>query len=183
MGPFAAVVLYRVSRRREQGRDFPWTDAFTKWTGPNGRTIAVLGLILVAVFMVWLWIARIIYESTIGTIGFSTGEEFLRLVFTTREGWTLILLGNGVGFLLAVLVLATNVISFPMALDHEVGPIVAIQTSLRAALANPKAMMLWGLIIVSSMIVGAALLLVGLAVVLPVLGHASWHVYRKVIAH
>ena len=183
MGPFAAVVLYRVSRRREQGRDFPWSDAFTKWTGPNGRTIAVLGLFLVAIFLIWLLIAQAIYNATIGPIGYSTAEEFLRLVFTTPEGWTLILVGNGVGFLLAVLVLATNVISFPMALDLEVGPLVAIKTSMRAAFSNPMAMLLWGLIIVSSMIIGAALLLVGLAVVLPVLGHASWHVYRKVIAH
>ena len=183
MGPFVAVVLYRVSRRREQDRDFPWTDAFTKWSGPNGRTIAILGLFLVAIFVAWLLIAQAIYGATIGAVGFSTAEEFLRLVFTTPEGWTLILVGNGVGFLLAVLVLATNVISFPLALDHEVGPIVAIKTSIRAAIANPQAMLLWGLIIVSSMIVGAALLLVGLAVVLPVLGHASWHVYRKVIAH
>ncbi len=183
LGPFVAVILYRVSRRREQGRDFPWTDAFTKWTGPNGRTIAVLGSFLVAIFIVWLLIANAIYNATIGSIGFTTADEFLRLVFTTPEGWTLILVGNGVGFLLAVLVLATNVISFPMALDLEVGPLVAIKTSMRATFANPKAMLLWGLIIVSSMMIGAALLLVGLAVVLPVLGHASWHVYRKVIVH
>ena len=183
LGPFVAVVLYRVSRRREQGRDFPWSDAFTKITGPNGKTIAILGLFLVAVFIIWLLIAQAIYNATIGSIGFSTAEEFLRLVFTTQEGWTLILLGNGIGFLLAVFVLATNVISFPMALDLEVGPLVAIKTSMRAAFSNPQAMLLWGLIIVSSMMVGAMLLLVGLAVVLPVLGHASWHVYRKVIAH
>ncbi len=183
MGPFAAVILYRISRRREQGRDFPWTDAFTKLTGPNGRTIAVLGLFLVAIFMVWLAAARIIYDSTIGPMGFSSAEEFLRLVFTTSEGWTLIIVGNTVGFLLAVLVLATNVISFPLALDLEVGPLVAVRTSMRAAFANPQAMLLWGFIIVSSMVLGSLLLLVGLAIVLPVLGHASWHVYRKMIAH
>jgi len=183
MGPFAAIILYRISRRREQGRDFPWSDAFTKLTGPNAKTIGVLGLFLLVIFIVWLFIAQMIYNATIGAIGFSSAAEFLRLVFLTPQGWTLIIVGNGVGLLLALVVFATNVVSFPMALDREdISPMVAIRTSIRASLASPKAMLLWGAIIVSSMIAGALVFLVGLAVVLPVLGHASWHVYRKAVA-
>lgn len=181
MGPFAAVILYEVSRRREQGRDFAWTEAFSVFAGPRFKTIGILGLALSAIFLVWLLVAQAIYEATIGAIGFDTLAEFLRLVFLTPEGWTLIVIGNGAGFLLAVVVLAAFVVSFPMALDRDIGPLVAIRTSLRASFASPGAMALWGAIIVCSMIIGGLTLLVGLAVVLPVLGHASWHVYRKAV--
>ncbi len=181
MGPFAAVILYEVSRRREQGRDFAWSEAFTVFTGPRSRTIGILGLALFVIFITWLLIAQAIYDATIGGVGFDTPVEFLRLVFLTPQGWILIVIGNGAGFLLAVAVLAAYVVSFPMALDRDISPLVAIRTSLRASFASPGAMALWGVIIVGSMIIGALTLLVGLAVVLPVLGHTSWHVYRKVV--
>jgi len=181
MGPFVAVILYRVSRRREQGQDFPWSEAFTGLTGQRSRTIGILGLILLAIFIAWLFIAQAIYAATLGGIGFDTPAEFLRLVFLTPEGWTLIVIGNGVGFLLAAGVLAAFVVSFPLALDRDVSARAAIRTSLRASFASPGAMAMWGAIIVGSMIIGALTLLVGLAVVLPVLGHASWHVYRKAV--
>ncbi|MEM8936670.1 MAG: DUF2189 domain-containing protein, partial [Pseudomonadota bacterium] len=115
-------------------------------------------------------------------IGFSAPADFLGLVFQTPEGLSLIIIGNSVGFLLAALVLATNVVSFPMALDRDIGPIMAVRTSLRVASASPVAIAFWGFVIVGSMILGALLFGVGLAVVLPVLGHATWHVYRKTVA-
>lgn len=180
MGPFVAVILYRISRRREQGRDFPWSEAFTGLTGRRSRIIIILGLMLFAVFVVWLLVALAIYNATLAGAYFSP-VGLVREALSTSEGWRLIILGNGAGFLFAVFVLSSFVVSFPLALDRDVGPMTAIKTSLRVSFANPGPIALWGFIIVSSMIIGGLMLLVGLAVVLPVLGHASWHVYRKTV--
>ena len=181
MGPFAAVVLYRVSRRRERGEDFQWRETFTRLETIHSKNIAILGLFLFAIFSVWLFIAQAIYDATLGTMKFNSLGEFLGLVFGTPEGLTLLIAGNGVGFLLAAFVLATNVISFPMALDRDITPMTALKTSWRVTMASPGVIFLWGIMIVGSMILGALALLVGLAIVLPVLGHASWHVYRKTV--
>ncbi len=181
MGPFAAVILYRISRRREQGRDFPWSEAFSGLTGPRSRTIGVLGLLLFVVFVAWLLVAYSIFNATLGGGYEYTIADLVRTSLTTPEGWRLILIGNGVGLVFAAFVLAGFVVSFQVALDRDVGPLAAIMTSLRVLAANPRAILLWGVIIVTSMIIGGLMLLVGLAVVLPVLGHASWHVYRKTV--
>lgn len=182
MGPFAAVILYRISRRREQGRDFPWSEAFTGLTGPRSRKIGILGLILFAVFVTWLLVAQAIYNATLGADGYHyTPIELVRASLSTPEGWRLIMIGNGVGFLFAACVLSAFVVSFQLALDRDVGALTAIKTSLRVSFSSPGPIALWGVIIVGSMIIGGLMLLVGLAVVLPVLGHASWHVYRKTV--
>jgi uncharacterized membrane protein len=108
--------------------------------------------------------------------------DFLERVFNTPEGWRLILLGNGVGLLFAILVLAISVVSFPLLLDRQVSPAVAILTSVRAVLKNPLTMALWGLVVAAALLVGSIPLFLGLAVVVPILGHATWHLYRRVVA-
>jgi uncharacterized membrane protein len=107
--------------------------------------------------------------------------EFVRQLFTTTEGWTLIVLGNLVGLVFAVAVLSISVVSFPMLLDKEVSLATAIQTSARVVLMNPLMMAAWGVFVVAALVVGALPALVGLCVVSPVLGHASWHLYRKAV--
>ena len=108
---------------------------------------------------------------------------FVDQIFTTSAGWTLRIVGSGVGFLFATLAFTLSVMSFPMLLDRDVGIVMAVQTSIRAVLANPVPMGIWGFIIAGSMFIGALLVFVGLAVVLPVIGHAAWHLYRKVVAY
>src|SRR5262249_46129883 len=95
--------------------------------------------------------------------------------------WTLILVGNFVGFLFAVVALTISVVSFPLLLDRDVGAAVALLTSVRVVLANPLTMALWGLIVAALLVIGSLPLFVGLAVILPVLGHATWHLYRKAV--
>src|SRR3954453_11465321 len=107
---------------------------------------------------------------------------FLYEVLTTARGWTLIIVGDLIGFVLAAVVLAISVVSFPLLLDRDVGAAVAIQTSVRAVLANPWTTALWGLIVAGLLALSSAVLFVGLAVVVPVLGHATWHLYRRVVA-
>ena len=107
---------------------------------------------------------------------------FVGDVFTTGAGWAIIVVGMGVGFLFALLVLAISVVSFPLLLDRDVGLGVAIWTSVRVALANPRAIALWGVIVAVGLALGSIPLFLGLIVVMPVLGHATWHLYRKVVA-
>ena len=107
--------------------------------------------------------------------------DFLHRVVIAREGWSLILLGNAVGFHFAVVVLTLTVVSFPLLLDRDVGVRVAIRTSIRAVLTNPVPMAAWGLIVAAALFIGCLPLFVGLAVAMPVLGHSTWHLYRQVV--
>jgi uncharacterized membrane protein len=113
----------------------------------------------------------------------ATVDEFVRQIATTHAGWVLILLGNGVGFLFAVVAFSIGVVSFPLVIDRHVDAARAIVTSLRAVAANPITMAVWGVIIAVALALGSIPLFLGLIVVMPVLGHASWHLYRHVVAH
>jgi uncharacterized membrane protein len=181
IGPVAAVGLYEMSRRREQGVDITWADAFGVVRAPAFGAILVLGLVLLAIFLLWLAAAYGIYWATLGPEPPASLGSFVRDVFTTGAGWTLIVVGVGVGFLFAVLVLMISVVSFPMLLDRDVGLYVAVATSVRAVLGNPGPMAAWGLIVAGGLLIGSIPVFLGLIIVMPVLGHATWHLYRKVV--
>jgi uncharacterized membrane protein len=181
MGPVAAVGIYELSRRREQGLPVSWLNAFDVLRSHSIISIATLGLLLCVIFVAWLFAAQAVYQMTMGGVPPASIGDFLQQVFTTRAGWNLILFGNAVGFLFAVLVLTLTVVSFPLLLDKDVGVRVAVRTSVRAVLTNPVTMAIWGLIVAALLFVGSLPLFVGLAVVMPLLGHATWHLYRKVV--
>ena len=182
IGPVAAVGLYEMSRRREQGLPITWVDAFGVIRSPGFGAIMVLGLVLLAIFLLWLLAAYEIYQLTLGPEPPASITAFARDVFTTREGWTMIVVGMSVGFLFALLVLTISVVSFPLLLDQDVGLDTAVWTSIRAVAANPGPMALWGLIVAGGLVFGSIPAFLGLIIVMPVLGHATWHLYRKVVS-
>jgi uncharacterized membrane protein len=183
LGPIAAVGLYEMSRQREIGGTANWGHAFGMIRSPSFGAIFVLGLILLFLFLLWLGAADAIYWLTLGAATpAGSVEGFIRDVLTTEAGWTMIAVGIGVGFLFALVVLAISVVSFPLLLDRDVGLGTAIGTSFRAIAANPGPMAVWGIIVAAGLALGSIPLFLGLIVVMPVLGHATWHLYRKVVA-
>lgn len=182
VGPVAALGIYELSRRREMGLSASWTDMFGVLRSPAIFSIALLALGLLAIFALWLGTARGLYLVTMGSAPPAGPMAMLSEILGTSRGMALLILGNLAGAAFAVLVLATSVVSFPMLLDRDVTPAMAVETSWEAYRANRLVLTAWGVIVAVLLALGMALLFVGLAVVLPLLGHATWHLYRRLIA-
>ena len=181
LGPIAAIGLYEISRRREQQMDTSWRHALGVLRSPALRSILAVGGMLVVLFVIWMYAAQAIYQSIFGAAAPVSMTVFLADVLTTPQGWALILVGNVAGFVFALVALCTSVVAFPLLLDRNVGAAVAVETSMRAVAVNPLPMVFWGLIVAVALLVGSIPFLVGLAIVMPILGHATWHLYRKVV--
>lgn len=180
LGPLVAIGLYELSRRRELGLDTSPARAFDVLHRPGIGAIWRLGLLLAAIFVGWLYTANLIHTQIFGGEA-STPAQFWNQLTTTAKGTQLIIVGNIVGFLFALVVLAISVVSFPMLVDRDVSAATAVRTSVRAAIENPGPVALWGLIVAIGLLLGALPFLFGLAIVLPILGHATWHLYRKLV--
>jgi uncharacterized membrane protein len=181
LGPVLAVGIYELSRQREAGRTPTWLNAFDVLRSPAIIGVAMLGAMLLGIFMVWIGAARLIFQVTMPAPAPATMGALAQAVIDTPAGWTLAVVGLLVGFLFAALVLVLTVVSVPLLLDRNVSPFVAVQTSIRAVRASPGPMAVWGLIVAAGLLLGCVPLFIGLAVAMPVLGHATWHLYRRVV--
>lgn len=181
MGPIAALGIYELSRRHEKGLPTSWLNTFDVVRSPAIGSIVVLGVIMSVIFVAWLFAAQAVYRSTMGNELPDSFWALLVQVLTTSDGWRLIFWGNLVGFFFAVLILTLTVVSFPILLDRGVSLRVAVRTSVRAVLRNPVPMSAWGFIVAVLLALGCLPIFVGLAVVMPLLGHATWHLYRRVV--
>jgi uncharacterized membrane protein len=183
LGPLAAVGLNEMSRQRELGQPAGIAAAFGVFRSHAIGGIAVLGGFLLGMLLFWLVVSNAVYSLTLGPEPPASLAGFVHDIFHTRAGWAMAFIGIDLGFLLAVIALVVSVVSFPMLLDRNVTLETAVRTSARVVARNPLVMAVWGLIIAASLVVGSIPLLLGLIVVMPVLGHATWHLYRRAVAY
>lgn len=180
LGPVAALGFYELARRREEGLDSSWFHFFDVAKRPAIEAILTVVALLILIFGAWLGSAYVLFLLFMGPEPISAAH-FLTRLFTTGEGWALIVIGNLVGLVFATLVLALSVVSLPMLVDRDVEARTALSTSIRAAAANKAAMARWGLTVAGLLLLGSLPLFIGLAFVLPWLGYATWHLYTRLV--
>ena len=181
VGPLVAAGFYELARRREAGLESDWRHFFDVVKRPAIGSLMVVAVAMIGLFGAWVWVAGAIHDAFLGTVPPPSVGAFLAQLFGTPEGWMMMIVGDLVGLAFATAVLVLTWVAMPMLVDRDVDAWTAVQTSIRAVAANPAMAMRWGLTVAALLVVGAIPAFLGLAVVLPWLGYATWHLYTRLV--
>ncbi len=181
LGPIIAIGFYELARRREEGLDAGWAHYLDPLRGPSRWQIVALAGVLTLIAIGWMFVARAIYDATLGTLAPAGIGAFITQLLTTAEGWRLIAFGNLAGLCFAIVTLAISLVSFPMLVDRSTHASDAVEASFRATVRNPLIVARWGVYVAVILALACIPLFLGLAVALPVLGYASWHLYSRIV--